>query len=348
MKRIIRALLLLAVSLFPLAGLWAQSSETEEFKPSGKPIVTIFSDFTVSSATIDSINIQDGSLIINDDKVSKKFNITRAYLGYKYNFSPNFSSTLILDVGDVKLETFDRIAYLKIASLDYANDKFSLNFGLLSTTAFNETDKLWGHRYVSKSFQDLYGYNSSADFGVITKYKFNKLISADAALFNGEGYKLADNIDSTLKLALGTTITPGESALVRLYYDFENDSADQQTFGILAGYTLKKYTFGADFNYQLNNKRTDGKDLYGFSLFAHGAITKKMGGFVRFDYLTSNTLPAEANPWNIKKNGNRYLAGVEFYPVKGIKLAPTFIGVDPKEEGKKFISNVSLYVEIKI
>ncbi len=336
------------VCLFTAAGLWAQTSETEEFKPSGKPIVTIFTDFTVSSATLDSFNIQDGSFTIDDEKVSKKFNVTRAYLGYKYNFSPNFSSTLILDVGDVgPAVTLDRVAYLKIASLDYSNEKFNLSFGLLSTTAFNETDKLWGHRYIYKSFQDAYKFNSSADFGVKTDYKFNKLISADAALFNGEGYKVADRIDSTLKLALGTTLTPGENILFRVYYDFLNDSVDQQTLGLLGGYKFGKYTLGADYNYQVNNARKDGQDFSGISLFAHGPITKKMSGFIRFDHLTSNTLPAEDNPWNINKNGQTYIAGIEFFPVKGIKLAPTFTGWDPQDEETKFVSSLSFYVEIK-
>lgn len=40
-----------------------------------------------------------------------------------------------------------------------------------------------------KSFQDEYKFGSSADLGVSVAYKFNKVVSADVIVANGEGYK---------------------------------------------------------------------------------------------------------------------------------------------------------------
>src|ERR1035437_62800 len=55
------------------------------FKPSGKPIVTIFSDFTNSTT---------------NSKTNNAFEISRAYFGYGYNFSSDFSAKVVFDVAN--------------------------------------------------------------------------------------------------------------------------------------------------------------------------------------------------------------------------------------------------------
>ena len=53
------------------------SQTSEEFKPSGKPFVTIFS------------NVHSK---ITDGETATAFELSRLYLGYEYSFSPNFSA----------------------------------------------------------------------------------------------------------------------------------------------------------------------------------------------------------------------------------------------------------------
>src|ERR1035437_9223104 len=60
-------------------------STDDAFKPSGKPIVTIFSDFT---------HVSSNSLSNN------AFEVSRAYFGYGYNFSSDFSAKVLFDVAN--------------------------------------------------------------------------------------------------------------------------------------------------------------------------------------------------------------------------------------------------------
>ena len=150
-------------------------NSTENFEPSGAPVVKIFSNFNYK---------------INGDNSVPSFQIKRAYLGYKYSFSKDWSAKIILDVGNPKDGgKYEMAAYLKNAYLKYNKGNLSANFGMISTTQFKVSEKIWGNRYMLKSYQDEYKFNSSADIGINLDYKFTDFISADFSIINGEGYK---------------------------------------------------------------------------------------------------------------------------------------------------------------
>ena len=318
----------------------------EEFHPSGSPEVKIFTNFNVSSSTLENVNIKDASFTTNDKKISKAFEIQRAYFGYGYKFSKQISGKVLLDVGNPKVGGLQMTAYLKNAYFQYAGDKFLVKMGMIGISQFSLQEGFWGHRYVYKSFQDANGFGPSADLGVLANYKFSKLLSADISLLNGEGYKKVQ-ADSTIKVAIGATLTPAEGLSFRAYYDILNDTVDQQTLSFFLGYSTNGYSLGTEFNYQLNNNRMRDHNYYGFSVYALGKITKKMGGFVRYDYLTSNTLTGQNDPWNVSKDGQLFIAGVEFSPVKGIKISPNYQGWASNISGSRFTSSLYLNVEIK-
>jgi hypothetical protein len=77
--------LLIILTMFSLAICNANAQSTDEFKPSGKPEALIFTDFA---------NVSTGN------KSQTKFDLTRAYIGYSYNFSPVWSGRAVLDVGN--------------------------------------------------------------------------------------------------------------------------------------------------------------------------------------------------------------------------------------------------------
>jgi len=52
--------------------------------------------------------------------------------------------------------------------------------------------------------------------------------------------------------------------------------------------------------------------------------------------------------YNHVKDGQFFLLGIEFAPVKGVKVALNYQGWKPADESKSFISRVSLHVDIKI
>ena len=110
-------------------------------------------------------------------------------MGYEYNFSTEWYGKVVLDVGNPGAGKHEMAAFLKNAYMEYEKDKLAVSFGLISTTQFKVSEKIWGLRYIEKSFQDAYKFNSSADLGFNIDYTFSDFISADFSIINGEGYK---------------------------------------------------------------------------------------------------------------------------------------------------------------
>ena len=99
--------------LLIVTGIKAQeTTSSEEFIPSGKPSVKIFTN--AHSTFIDGSN-------------TSAFEVQRAYFGYSYNFSKNFSTKVTFDVGDPGVGKLQMTAYLKNAALTYKKDKFTLD-----------------------------------------------------------------------------------------------------------------------------------------------------------------------------------------------------------------------------
>lgn len=107
-------ILLIAVSLFGL-GICAVNAQTAgEFKPSGKPELTIFSNFHSSFA---------------DGQNASKFELARAYLGYSYSFSSTFSGRVTFEVGNPGVGNFQFTALLKNGYLHIRKTNLPPNLG---------------------------------------------------------------------------------------------------------------------------------------------------------------------------------------------------------------------------
>jgi len=57
------------------------------------------------------------------------------------------------------------------------------------------------------------------------------------------------------------------------------------------------------------------------SFYSTYIINKKVEVFGRFDQLSSNTLSGESEAWNMAKDGNQIIAGIQVSPVKGLKFS---------------------------
>jgi len=98
-------------------------------------------------------------------------------------------------------------AFLKNAYAEYSHGMVKADLGLIGTTMFSLQESVWGKRYLYKSFQDQYGFQSSADLGAKVNLQFIPELSLDLAVFNGEGYKKVQ-ADSTMQFSIGLTV-PG-------------------------------------------------------------------------------------------------------------------------------------------
>ncbi len=324
------------VTIFLLIGINAyifsqDSISTDIFKPSGKAFAKIFTNFH--------------SDFYEDDN-SSAFEITRGYFGYKYDLSKNFSTKICLDIGNPEIGKYEQIAYLKNALLSYKANKLTVNFGLIGLYQFKTQETNWYHRYLYKSFQDAYKFGSSADLGISIKYDLINFISLDGAILNGEGYKELQS-DNTYKGAFGLTVKPLKGLILRAYYDLMQKTETQSTIATFIAYSNKKFSVGIEYNMQNNHDIVKGQDYSGFSIYSSYQIKEKFGVFGRYDNLSSEKINGATDAWNIAKDGQFFIAGFEFAPVKGLKIAPNYQGRQPTKSEKSLVSSVYLNLEIK-
>ena len=326
MKKILMSVVLIIACLSSFG-----QEEKKKFQITGKPIVTVFANY---HAGLGNANKESG------------FALDRAYLGYQFSLTEKLSGKVVFDMGSTKVDGADleRVAYLKNAMLSWKTGDFTLDFGLIGLEQFNVQEKFWGYRYIMKSFQDEYKFGSSADMGILGKYKFAKWLSADITISNGEGYKKL-NGDNKYRYAPGTTLFPVEGLTVRAYYDIAGKNGDgdgiesQQSLAFFAGYKHKLFSLGAEYNQMFNSKSKKDKDQNGFSIYSTVKLADKFDIFGRYDNLASK------DDWS-STDGQRILAGIQYSPIKQLKIAPNFSTWNPRDG--KSSAFVYLNIEFKL
>ena len=306
-----------------------KKEEKTEFKLTGKPIVTIYANY---SAGLGHANKESG------------FALERSYLGYQFEVTKDLGGRVIFDVGPTKVPGSDleRVAYVKNAFLSWTPGNFTLNAGLIGLEQFDIQEKFWGYRYIWKSFQDEYKFNSSADMGIIAKYKFNKYVSADITFINGEGYKKL-NKDNNNRYGAGITVTPIKPLVLRAYFDrYDGDGENtkaQQSLALFAGYKHKWFSLGVEYNKLWNSDFVEKQDKTGYSAYATVYINKKFSVFGRYDDLTSRD-------HYFKGDERRSIVGLQYEPLRYLRISPNFQTVNPSVG--KASNFLFLNVEFKI
>ena len=309
------------------------AQEAEAFKPSGKPEARIFTSLNSTFA---------------DGKNHTKFDLGRAYLGYSYNFTKKLSGRVVYDVADPSVGKLKFTGMLKFGYLRYQTEKLTITGGMIPLPEYDQGDKRWGHRYIYKTMHDEYGFGTSADLGLSVAYNLAPWISADLTVMNGEGFKLAD-ADSTFKAGAGITVLPLKGFSLRGYFDdMTKNGINQQTVEVIAAYDHKVFSLTATYNFRKNHSFTEGRDYHGFSLNGNASLSEKIKIFGRYDYLTSVIVGGDTDPWNIDKDGQLFLAGIEFTLAPGVNISPNFQGWKPASSGMPFISRFLISLDLKI
>ena len=277
-------------------------------------------------------------------EANKAFEIQRAYFGYKAQMGEHISGRLTLDVGDPNFGSLEMTAYLKNAYVQYSKNKLTAKLGMIGLHQFKMQENLWGGRYLYKSLMDEHKFGPSADLGAYVSYDIHKMLSVDFTVANGEGYKKLES-DTVLKYSAGITILPFESLDLRASYDYMGSDSAQQTLALYAAYHLGKIAVGAEYNHQFNHKRINQHDLSGISLYG-SYLMKKTRFFGRYDILSSPKLGTDTKPWNYARDGQLFIAGVEFRPVRGLIVTPNYQGWVPAD-GSGTSHSVYLSLEIK-
>jgi hypothetical protein len=301
-------LIICCLALVPVPGISQVPSE-QRFVPGGDPIIRIFA------------NVHTG-LTATDP--SKAFEVRRAYLGYKYWFSDQFSTEIKMDIGSPEeISEFARLrryAYFKTAALYWEKAKWAVKGGIIDTEHYGRQEKYWRHRYIYKSFQDEHRFGPKADLGATVIFTPMDELSVDASVMNGEGYQNLQG-DNSFKYSAGISYFPFTPLLLRVYFDFIDQQVLQSTLSTFIGYRHKKITAGAEYNRKGNRDFIAYQHQQGLSFYASYDISAKFEVFGRCDRLSSNTPPEHSQPWNLVEDGSALIGGVQFQPIEQVKLA---------------------------
>jgi hypothetical protein len=210
----------------------ASAQSDSAFTPYGKPLILIFSDVNYTS---------------NNEGNSQAFELTRAFLGYEFFLSKNISSKIYIDLADPGVGELKMTAVIRNAFVQYKNSKFSARFGMIDVDQFIVQQAQWGYRYIYKSFQDAYKFGPPTDLGVAFEYSPAKIISLDLSVLNGEGYKKVQ-LDSIFKTTFGITLRPFSGFVLRGYTDMMKKDYTQTSLAFMAGYNIKKFKAGLEYN----------------------------------------------------------------------------------------------------
>ncbi|MDD4821949.1 MAG: hypothetical protein PHI48_05260 [Bacteroidales bacterium] len=300
--------------------------------------------------------------------------INRAHIGYKHSFSSKWHGVVVLDIGRPSvfgnLQVADSLGTamntnydytqgsyystgLKFSYLEYRpSDNLMIQAGGILQNHYITQEKFWGFRYIQETFQDLYFKTPSGDLGAIAFYSPYNWLSMDVALTNGEGFRNNQDTGSNVKYAVGTDIKPLQGVVGRIYYDhLESDRAigksPQQLVSLFIGYKeSSKYRIGVEYNYHFNHNMIKNQDLYGTSVFGAIELATRWELYGRYDHLSSNK-GNDRNKWNVNSNGQAFLSGIHYSPVKGVSVALSY----KKWIGEKSSNNsnsLSLNFEYKI
>jgi hypothetical protein len=302
------------------ATLFSQSIEN-----TGKPVAEIYTDF--------HYNLAGGAKTTG-------FSVSRAYFGYQYLATDNFSALIRIEIGNpaelAPGSTSRRYAYYRDASITYSKDKLFITLGITGTKLFDYQQKFWGKRYIANTYQSINGYGFVADLGIVAGYKLNDVVEVDMTLMNGEGYS-SMQLDNNLKPSIGLTITPVKNIYLRAYSDFiHKDSIWQSTNVAFIGFKNEKITLGAEVSFKSNIDLNDGHDAWGFSTTCGVNLTKKLELFTRFDYASSEVVSGDGSIWNLANDGIFLIPGFQYTFNKYVKIALDYQATFPADDAKPF------------
>jgi phosphate-selective porin len=131
-------------------------------------------------------------------------------------------------------------------------------------------------------------------------------------------------MDNKNRNTLGITLHPFENFTFRtsgdIYRQSEQDE-NQRTLAVFAGYETGVFSLGAEYNRQENSKWKDGNNYSGYSVYTTLPVNKKWNVFCRYDKINSED--NDHNVWN-SFTGEMIIAGIEYHPVKQLKIAPNY------------------------
>jgi len=291
--------------------------------PTGVTDVTTLTGTPPTSATTTSTLSNTSKNILssgtNNNTNANAFQVRRVYLGYDYNFAPNFmASTLLADEQNLDASGQNTV-YLKYAYFKWSNvlpkSKNLLNIivGQQPTPSFATpygTEQLWGYRSVERTIMDIHNNDSSTDLGLgltgdlwhgMSKDSLKpNLIGYFLQIGNGNGAKPENDHYKTLRYNFYAALMQ-QKLTIGIYGDFHTTAIGAvnqsvHTFKGYVNYNAGKFKIGSEVYSQiyvngakLSTGTYENANVFGWSGFLSGKISKMVNYYARVDLYNPDT-----------------------------------------------------------
>jgi hypothetical protein len=263
------------------------------------------------------------------------FQIKRFYIGVDHKFDDIFSGNVTMDIDNVANSSGKNVGkgfYVKKAYLKAKLDKaLVVSLGANDMPWIPYVEGVYGYRHLEKTVTDLFGYGTSADWGVhVGGDLAGSVVSYQVSAVDGGGYrdpKFTNTVDLEGRLSLNYK---GINAAVggytgKLGNDTDTTAGTYRTatrFNALLAYKDKlggvPVTIGGEFftakNWKIKTTSPEDK-AEGYSVFASVSPVDKWSLFGRYDWLKPNKDTAPS------RKANMFNVGVQYSPAKIVDLA---------------------------
>ncbi len=252
----------------------------------------------------------------------------RVYFTYDLQMSDGITGRFRTDVkqdGDGKYRLFIKHVYADWK----ASGRVSLRAGMMGTVLFGTIEEVWAYRGVEMTMQDYYKLRSSADLGIMARFRLNEMIAVNVMLSNGNGYSNLDDDSFGKAYEIQGVFTPIDGLLITAHYGMngfdpdddpttEGDMENTTTMDLSVGYEVDGFAVGGSYTTQSNYRFTldqDGSGIWGFGRFAlPGSPLTLLGTYMNWDPDTST----DDDTMTLLMVGLDYRAG------KGLSIIPNF------------------------
>ncbi|MDO4789533.1 MAG: hypothetical protein Q3998_01030 [Porphyromonas sp.] len=269
---------IVATCFLLLSGIAKIHAQEQPIKWEGKPILRVFGEYSQGL----------------NSNTSSRFLLNRSYLGYSIKTNTPWGGMVVLDILPIN-GRYQMVP--KYASLNYKEEKFSMEAGLVETGIGLEHEIEWGHRYVGPAFLYLHGFAASADLGVFMEYKPTDIFKLYASITNGEGYcNMA--VDSRTQFYAGahlnTPIGLRLNALAAITPDLklgdkEDGYVPRMLLGGMVAYNTKPFRIAAEYNVLLHSHfGKDDSAFQGGAIYSTLYLKPQLSVFARWDHVDMN------------------------------------------------------------
>jgi hypothetical protein len=290
----------------------------------------------------------DGNSTSAADDAASGFHFDRAYFEVRGKLTPDDMVRITLDQKAADKNVFVKYAYWQHKYSDALKIKVGQNHTPLVDYI---QSKLWGHRYVQKTFTDYYGAQTSSDLGVSALGKASENFDYYVSLMNGEGYTHTTN--GAGYALMGRVEWHASGTHVGLFGHSEKDrdginGYDPTRAEVYAWWQNDMVQIGGqyltaddgDYAKTAGNsaKFKDGK---GYNVLANikvPAMGNKTTAFVRYDSMDE------------KDTGYDHtlsIAGLEFEAAKGVMMAVDYQSDDKGTPGSKSLDTIGVHGQFK-